>query len=143
MRELLLVCYLGIGAIMDGRRKAVSLSYLWIGVVLALGFLWKEGVNEGLETGQLTVRLLPGVFFLLCSRFTKEKVGYGDGLILLILGICLPAPSIWQVWMVSVFLITLWAGILLCTKRGNRHTRIPFVPFLWLANLVVWGFSYG
>ncbi|MBQ9990867.1 MAG: prepilin peptidase [Lachnospiraceae bacterium] len=143
MREALLVCYLGAGAIMDGRRKMVRVSYLWIGTVLALGFLWKELSYGGLEVKELAVRLLPGIVFLLCSRFTREKVGYGDGMILLILGLCFPAAFLWQTWITAVFLITLWAGFLLCTKKGNRNTRIPFLPFLWLAAIMIWGFGYG
>lgn len=143
MREALLACYLGAGAIMDSRKKAVSISYLWVGAVLALGFLWKEWKVEGVEIKEMAIRLLPGLIFLLCSRITREKVGYGDGILLLVLGICFPAVFLWQIWITAVFLITLWAGILLCTKRGNRDTRIPFIPFLWLANMILWGLGHG
>lgn len=128
---------------MDGKKKEVSFAYLWIGLILALGFLWQEWNMGDFLPQQMFIRLLPGVLFLLCSKLTGEKVGYGDGIILLILGICLTFPLIWYVWMFALLLVTLWAGVLLCTKKANRRTRIPFIPFLWIANLIVWRICHG
>ncbi|MGN1314508.1 MAG: hypothetical protein ACI4VG_05765 [Lachnospiraceae bacterium] len=143
MKEIMLACYLGAGAIMDGRWKKISTAYLWLGMVLALGFWWKEWNDGGRSGIVLLLCLLPGSFFLICSYFTKEKVGGGDGLLLLILGIWLSYPAIWQLWLMAMFMITLWAALLLLAGKANGNTRIPFLPFLLAANLILWGLSYG
>lgn len=142
MRNILVNGYLMAGAFMDGKNKKLSMSYLWIGLVLGLGFLIldMEQGNMSLEQGML--RLLPGILFLLYGKITGEKIGYGDGFMLIILGGCLTYPKLWYVWCVALFLIVFWAGYLLCVRKAGKNTRIPFLPFLWIADLLVWGMSY-
>lgn len=143
MGEIILLGYLGVGALMDGKKKQLSFTYLWLGIILALAFLWGEWSKNGFGAVEIILRLLPGIFFLICSRLTGEQIGYGDGIMLLILGGCLSSTWLWIICLIAIFLLALWAGILLGMKKAGRHTRIPFLPFLWLASLAVWGYSYG
>ena len=143
MGEIILMGYLGAGALMDGKRKPISFAYLWVGIVLAIAFLWGEWSESKLTLIDLILRLLPGAFFLICSRLTQEKVGYGDGMMLLILGGCFPLSSLWLICLMAIFLLTLWAGLLLTLKKAGRHTKIPFLPFLWAASLIVWRCTNG
>lgn len=143
MQNTVLTAYLGIGAVLDGRRKRLSTAYLWIGVVLAFSFFFQEFDEINIEVGQLIMRVIPGVLFLIYARLTKEKVGYGDGIMLLILGGCLSGWNLWMVWIWASFLSMLWAGLLLIRKKAARNTQIPFVPFLWTAHVLVWGMTYG
>ncbi len=143
MQEVIVMCYLGVGAYIDGKKKEVSLAYLWVGIVLELGFLWQEWSGKDFSLEETAFRLLPGLLFLFCARLTGEKVGYGDGILLLILGGCLAFPLIWYVWLFALLMAAFWAGILLCRKKANRNTRIPFIPFLWIANFIIWRICYG
>lgn len=143
MKEVLLSCYLGYGALMDGKYKAISAIYLWIGGVMAFGFFSSEWMMQKPEPLGILFRLFPGIIFLVIGWATREKIGYGDGILLLILGGCLPEITIWQTWMTAIFLLTLWAIILLGMKRGKGETKLPFLPFLWAANLLLWVSRYA
>ncbi len=143
MGEIILMGYLGAGAFMDGKRRQISFAYLWRGIVLGVAYLWGEWSESWLALTDLGLRLLPGIFFLICSRLTREKVGYGDGMMLLILGGCFPRSSLWLICLIAILLLTLWAGLLLVLKKAGRHTQIPFLPFLWAASFMVWRCANG
>lgn len=129
--------YMSVCMVFDIRRKEIPLLLIGLGTAAAFGInVWwiKEGDITIWEAG---ISLIPGIFFLLTSFFTGEKVGYGDGLLLIILGLllgvyrCFCALSIGLVFsaVVSLFLLLL--------HRAGRHSRLPFAPFLVLGMGVV------
>ena len=69
------------------------------------------------------VCLWPGMTFLLLAAASGEKIGYGDGWLILGMGMWCPAEEI-----VSVLLM----GCVLCTGAGilRKEKELPFVPFL-------------
>lgn len=94
-----------------------------------------SGLLFRLITGQFTwhgtcVCLLPGIFLLLLSFFTKESIGYGDGMAVTALGLWtggwFTALAVW----IGITLSGIWGGI--CLLRGKRKETIPFLPFLLL-----------
>ncbi len=145
MESTLLVAYLGVGAWMDGRKKQLNFTYLYTGIVLAAGLLITEwmGRNGRLPASEWILSALPGLLFLLLALLSREKIGYGDGVMLLILGACLGWREIWKLWMMANLLLLFASIFLLATKKAGRNTRIPFVPFLWIAYLLLLGTNYG
>lgn len=94
-----------------------------------LGFLarvlyMKSSMDEVLES------ILIGVVFIVFSSLTKEAIGYGDGVVLLILGLFCGIRVVLQSSLVAFFLVVgvcLFIGI----KRGaDYEMRVPFVPYL-------------
>lgn len=74
--------------------------------------------------------ILPGIILLAASLFTKEKIGYGDGMTVLVLGL----------WTGGIFCgMTVWLSICLtgffAFWRLIRRSKepIPFLPFLLAA----------
>ncbi len=68
-----------------------------------------------------------GVLFLCVSRWTKEAIGYGDSLLILLLGIYLGAISAIELVFWAMVLSSL--GFLVLTRRKE----MAFVPFLCVA----------
>ena len=71
-----------------------------------------------------------GLLFLFVSRITREKLGYGDSLAILILGVYL---GIWNLlWVLSGAFAFLLGGsiIALGRKKMSRKYALPFFPFL-------------
>ena len=131
------VIYMSVCAIVDIRHREIPLLLLIFGIAAALGIdLWwiKEGVVTVAETG---TSLLPGVFFLLTGFFTGEKVGYGDGLLLLAAGLLLGVYRCFLALGIGLLFSALISLFLLLLRRADRHSRIPFVPFLTLGMGVV------
>ncbi len=145
MESTLLIAYLGVGAWMDGRKKRLNLAYLYVGAVLAAGLLvteWMERNGIGLVS-EWILRALPGLLLLLGAWFGREKIGFGDGLLLLILGACLEHRELWILWMTASLLVLFFSLLLLATKRAGWNTKLPFVPFLWIAYLLLLGMNHG
>lgn len=124
---LVLLC---ICSVFDIRKKELPLLILIAGFSAALGieiwYIWK-----GLETfAGIAESLLPGVFLLLLSFCTREKVGYGDGLMLIILGLFLGFYKCFFILCVGLIFSSVFALILLLFCKAEKNSRLPLVPFL-------------
>lgn len=80
-----------------------------------------------------------GILFLLCSKVTREAVGFGDGILILALGIYM---GFWNELYLLVISFTLAAGfamVVLVFKKFRRKTGFPFVPFLCIGYFLMIG----
>lgn len=89
------------------------------------------------EIGGAAAAVLPGVIFLILSFLTEKKVGYGDGLLLIILGLMEGMKAVAFTCCMGLFLQSLVAVFLVIFKKANKQTEIPFVPFLFLARIIL------
>jgi prepilin signal peptidase PulO-like enzyme (type II secretory pathway) len=67
---------------------------------------------------------------------TGQKVGYGDGLLLLALGCYLVWEDMLLMCMAAVFCGGIWGLVLMIFFHKNKDYEIPFVPFLFLGDLI-------
>ena len=135
---LLMTVWLFIISIMDIRRRAVPVWVLLAGGVLAgLSLICQYGRGEGIPLA-LMMGLMPGLLLLGVS-FATKNAGYGDGIAMLILGMVLKGGKSLAVFGISLFCIAVFSLILLAVRKAGRNTRIPYLPFLTLAwILVLW-----
>ena len=119
-------------SIMDIRRYRVPVWMLIPGGVLAGGmFLYQQGTM-----GDLLKGMLPGRVFIAIALGTK-KAGYGDGIVMVFLGILSGGTESLVILAVSLFLAAVFSLILLGLRKAGRNTRIPFLPFLSAAWAIV------
>lgn len=78
---------------------------------------------------------LVGAGFLIMSRLTREAIGYGDSLAILILGIYLGIWSLLVVLVTSFFILAVIALICLVIRDKKRNLAFPFYPFLTMGYL--------
>lgn len=81
--------------------------------------------------------ILPGLLVLLISRFTKESIGMGDGVILMCYGLCAGFIGSLGVWILALFFSSLFSIVCLIFRKLQRKSEIPFTPFMFLAFLGV------
>lgn len=129
---LLVTGWLMIAGIMDVRTRRVPIWMLVLGGALAIcaAFCQHSGFQEALKG------LLPGTLLLLIAFVTK-KAGYGDGIVLGCLGMALGSGKSLLLFGLSLFLISIFALILLVLRRAGRNTGLPFLPFLGVAWFMV------
>ncbi len=128
--EGIAMVYMGICAVFDIRHKEVSLLWILAGIAAASGFgIWRIALGAATVTGT-GLSLLPGVFFLLMGFGTKEKVGYGDGLLLLAAGLFLGAYRCFLALCIGLAFSAATALFLLAFRKADRNSRMPFIPFL-------------
>lgn len=121
-------------SIMDIRSRRVPVWLLLVGGIPTL----LAGVYKGGEGYYMLLGALPGIL-LLGTAFATKKAGYGDGIVLLFLGMGLGGGKSLLLFGVSLFLISVCSLVLLALKKAGRNTGIPFLPFLSAAWLMVSG----
>ena len=121
-------------SVQDIREKEISLwklqiyGFLILGIFLSRFFIQKNSLFSLLEKG--IFGLIPGLLFLFLAKASKEAVGYGDGIILLFIGISI---GFWQclgVLFTALLGIFLAAAMILILAGRKKNVRIPFLPVL-------------
>lgn len=134
MQQMILLGMLGIYAIEDFWRKTVSVRYLpvfaLIGIVLHLYL--KDMTVLGMIFGMLS-----GTAVLGLSLLTRESIGKGDGILLIVTGIFLGGVDNFELLCISLFYAALFSFIMLLTGIYKKNQEIPFVPFLFLGYMTM------
>lgn len=115
---------LAILAAEDIREKKISVDKLLVFALLAVGYriFMKECCCQ-----EILGAIFPGIMLLLLSRATKESIGYGDGMAVIVLGLWTGGWFAFQVLGIGILLTGIYAvWSLIRKKRGV----IPFIPFL-------------
>lgn len=127
IRIIVLGEFLLIEGYRDLRQRNISMMVVWIVGVLGM-ILQFAGIKEnGIE---IAGGIIIGVFFLLMAKITDEKIGYGDGWVLMISGLYLGFRDNMYLFLISLMLASFVAIILLLTKKANKKTELPFVSFM-------------
>lgn len=126
-----IVClFLVICSVPDIRKKELPLSVVITALAFAAGYAaWQVG-KGGRSLAEAGISLLPGVFFLIMAFCTKEKVGYGDGMLLLISGLCLGFYQCFFGLCIALCCSSVTSIVLLALHRAERDSGIAFAPFL-------------
>ena len=128
--RILFAGYLGVLTVMDLRRKQLNLVFLLSGFILvAVGALFGRGTHPVLLAAGGGV----GIAFLLASWVTGEAFGYGDSLLIVIMGSFLGFWDVLSVLTAAFLLAAVYSAAMLVGKRFSRKTAFPFVPFLMIA----------
>ena len=84
--------------------------------------------------------LLPGLL-LLTVAFATKKAGYGDGIVMLCVGMILESGQSLLLFGLSLFLISIWSIGLIVFRKAGRDAGIPYLPFLtgaWFLIMTMW-----
>lgn len=79
--------------------------------------------------------LLPGFFLLAVGKASNGKVGYGDGILILVLGVWTGFLECLLTLTAGLLLASIWAAAALILKIHNKKDTIPFIPFLLIGYL--------
>lgn len=134
--EIFLFFFLAVCAVFDGLQKKIPLAAVWLGMLTAI-CLRAGGVTEEASLTAIALSLLPGAAFLLLGFITKEKVGYGDGWVLLMIGFFLDLPRCFLILLAGLLIESVAALVLLVFRKIQKDKEIPFCPFLLLGMGVI------
>lgn len=134
--DFFMIFCVGLCAMCDAVEQKIPLAVVWAGMIVAVCLKVWNG-PEGLSIMALGLSLLPGLGFWMLGRITEEKVGYGDGWMLLMIGLYTDLPRCFLILLIGL-LAESFAGLaLLAFHRISKDQRIPFAPFLLLGAGVV------
>ncbi len=129
--ELTLFLFLAVCAVFDGLYRQIPLIVVWLGMLTAV-CLQIYGVMGETGLSAAAVSLLPGAGFFLLSFLSGEKVGYGDGWVLLMIGLFLGVYRCFLILLTGLLAESAVAIVLLAFRKIQRDKEIPFSPFLLL-----------
>lgn len=128
-----------VGSVYDLKSRRIPKWLLLTGGVLAMTGLLINGVLSGFRVSlwEGAMSLLPGIGLMVLSRLTEKKVGMGDGILLVLLGLFEGSSKVFAVFCLGLFLQSIMAVVLLLLKKADKQTCIPFAPFLLLARILL------
>lgn len=128
--QLLFAVYMIVLMIMDIKWKKLSLAALMSGfILLAAGFLCGRNIHVMLLAAGAGV----GIVFMVVSRVTEEAFGYGDSILILIMGGFLGFWNILFLLVAAFSMAAFFSIFMLLRKKFHRKSAFPFVPFLTAA----------
>lgn len=120
-------------SVLDIRSRKMPVWLLACGVGSA--FLYQV-IAGGQQAVLCVAGAAVGGIFLAVSKITGEAFGYGDSILIFMLGIYLGLWDLLCLLMVSFSLAAGVSVVMLLAKHFRRKTTIPFVPFLCAGYLI-------
>lgn len=128
--QLLFAEYMIVLMLMDIKWKKLSLAALMSGfIILTAGFLCGRNIHVMLLAAGAGV----GIVFIVVSRVTEEAFGYGDSILILIIGGFIGFWNILSLLVAAFSMAALFSIFMLLRKKFHRKSAFPFVPFLTAA----------
>lgn len=127
---------LGLCGIEDYREKKISVwkIILYAGVVAGYE-IWECSSRKSAGDIWLLKSVLgslPGLVMLGMGKLARESMGYGDGILVLIMGISMGFWETMGILFTAGIGASAAAVYILLRKKGGRKRQIAFVPFLFL-----------
>lgn len=125
--QIIFAVYMIILAVMDIKWKKLPLNALLSG-----GFIAVAGILCGrdIPTMLLAAGGGVGILFLVISRVTEEAFGYGDSILILVMGIFVGFWDILYLLMAAFSMAAVFSAVMMIRRRFSRKSSFPFVPFL-------------
>ncbi len=140
MEEAVLLGVLGMCGVEDVKRKELCGNLILLGGILGVVLHLYYG---RLEWWDMLGGVSVGLVLLLVSFLTDEKIGKGDGLLIMVMGIYL---GLWKnlalVWMASVLAGAFGIYFYLSQNKGRSYS-LPFAPFLLVSYVTYLAMSGG
>lgn len=124
-------------SVIDIRRKIVPMWGILSTLLISMVVVCLKNEESPSDMFIFCISLVPGLSMVFISWVTAGKVGIGDGLLLIAIGMGIGFENCIYVLCVALIFSCIVSGILLVLKKANRNTHIPFVPFITLGMGVV------
>lgn len=126
--------FLSLATIEDIKNKKISNTILIVGGVL--GFISLANNFASLKW-ECFLAFLPGMLMIILACLSKEKIGYGDGICVLLIGMMEGYRRCVILVLLSLGLLFMFCVIALILKKVKKETRIPFLPFLLCGQIIL------
>ena len=132
--QCIFLVYIAALAVMDFKYRKLPLKTLLSGLfIAAAGCLCGREISPVL----LATGGCMGIVFLLISRVSGESFGYGDSILILIIGIFLGFWNLMYLLLGAFSMAAVFSAVMMIKHRFNRKSSFPFVPFLAAAYIGV------
>ena len=138
---ILMFLYLSLISVSDIRSRKIP------GVLLKIGLLFSFlSVSARIISGpssEPVVRVMtallgavPGLVLIILAGYS-DKIGRGDGMVLLIIGITESCTFSMILMSAACIMLAIFSGVLMAFHKVGPRTKMPFIPFVALTYLVL------
>ena len=126
------LCIVFVSVYRDIRQHRINI-YLFIeGIFLAV--VTRVMTDAPLKEG--VVGCIPGILFLICGYMTRHAIGYGDGWMFMIIGMCLGIQESVLVLSICLILIAIYGLFMMVVRKKTRKTAVAVMPWLFFSLLI-------
>ena len=117
----------------DWKKKEICVWSILLSIPVGIGLNLIKGLRS---PGEMLWGVGTGAVIILLSLLTRGALGFGDGLLLCATGVFLGATGNLELMTLGALLCAAVLGTGLLLGRAGWKERFPFVPFLFLAQLI-------
>lgn len=132
MINIVILIALGLLTIEDIKRRKVNLKICIVAEIMIL--IVDLLMNK--EIWIISGGLVWGISFFLISKVSKEALGYGDDIVIFIIGSALGFVATFQILLFSFLIAGALCILIMAVKRMRLRIELPFVPFLLLGTTI-------
>lgn len=134
--HICLIIILGVICVFDIKKKKIPVYML---IILAA-----VGITSNFTMGEFNIEkriiaMLPGIIMIMVSMVTKQQIGYGDGLLILIMGLYINIDDILSIVLSAFLVSSVFAIILMTVFKKKKNFEMAFSPFLLIGYGLVKG----
>lgn len=127
IKHIVCILYLFLLSLIDIKKRKIPIWGLIIGVAMSVLF---QCITRDKDFILIVSGAMTGIIFIVVSRVTNEKFGYGDSILILALGIFLGFWNILYLLFIAFLLAAVYSIFLLSVYHRGKKESFPFVPFL-------------
>lgn len=122
-----------VAGIADIRKRQISKGMMLVLLLTCCAVIpVKKDFGIMNAAGGLTV----GFCAIGISLAPKEQIGIGDGIVIAGVGLALGMYKCFLVVCAATFVMCITAVLVLLLRKGNKQTRLPFLPALFMGYLL-------
>lgn len=134
LEHYLLLGTLGFHSLEDIKSKQITLM---VTLGSALAGLVCHLIYQSHSIYSMLGGMVFGGLILLFSVLSKGKIGQGDGIIFMLTGLYLGVEKNIALMLLSFVLAGCWAFMAILFWHRDKKEKIPFIPFLFVAYLLI------
>lgn len=127
---MVIFIFLALLTFYDIKNKQLPMRVIGIFGVVIVGICFAK---DYFSSWEILIRLLPGMFLIIIAYFTSQSIGYGDGIVIMLIGLMIDIHTAITFILLAFLLSAMVSIILLISRKGNKQSKIPFMPFLLIA----------
>lgn len=118
--------FLVTGSIEDIMHKGISIPVIYGFGVIAAAY----HISTGGTWMDALWKVMTGLVVMALCIITRGRIGMGDALALIVIGMFTDAVAVMRVFMMALFISAVAGIVLIILKKAGRKSRLPFLPFL-------------
>ena len=127
VEQIILAMGLFINAILDIKKRQISVLVVLLMAIFEIGYKFYYDL---ILFPECILSIIPGLIMIIISFFSEQSIGYGDGLLVMCLGLYMMVEQILFIGIISVTIAGVFAIILVIFGHKKKNYEIPFVPFM-------------